>query len=325
MAGWQAKLPTFEAGTKLATRNTLKKCLDAVADVVPGLIAGGADLTDNTGVKVGSFEALSKQNQTGRLIHFGVREHAMASVANGVAMHGGALPTVGTFFVFSDYSRPALRLAGLMQAKVIHAFSHDSVGLGPDGPTHQPIEHLASLRAMPGIRLIRPADANETAHALRIAVDGDGPTLLILSRQDLAVLDGTADSYADVAKGTYVFRDVADAVITLVGTGSEVALCLEAADVLASEGIAARVVSMPSWDLFGAQPDAYRADVLDDQRPILAVEAAASFGWERWADDSVSIDRFGASGPGDEVLGMLGFTAPLVAGRAKALLAEWSD
>ncbi|MBA2609108.1 MAG: transketolase [Actinobacteria bacterium] len=324
LAGWQAKLPTFEAGTKIATRNALKKCLDAVAEVIPGLISGGADLTDNTGVKVGAFAALDKTNPSGRLIHFGVREHAMASIANGVAMHGGAMPITGTFFVFSDYARPALRLAALMEAKVIHAFSHDSVGLGSDGPTHQPIEHLASLRAMPGLRLIRPADANEVAHGLRIAVDSNGPTLLILSRQDLPVLDGTADAYAEVAKGAYVLRDAADAAITLVGTGSEVSLCLAAADELAAENIAARVVSMPSWDLFAAQPEGYRNDVLDDQRPILAVEAAASFGWERWADDAVSIDRFGASGPGDEVLATLGFTPTNVAARAKALLADWS-
>ncbi len=230
LAGWHAKLPTFEAGTKVATRNAMKKCLDAVVDVIPGLLAGGADLTDNTGVAVGSFDPLSKTAPGGRLIHFGVREHAMASLANGAALHGGVIPVCGTFFVFSDYARPALRLAALSRAKVIHSFSHDSVGLGNDGPTHQPIEHLASLRAMPGMRLIRPADANETAHALRIAVDSEGPTLLILSRQDLPVLEGTADRYGDVARGAYVLRDTADAAITLVGTGGEVWVCLDAAD-----------------------------------------------------------------------------------------------
>ena len=323
LAGWHAKLPTFEAGTKVATRNALKKCLDAVADVIPSLIAGGADLTDNTGVKVGAFETMSAQNPGGRLIHFGVREHAMSSLANGAALHGGVTPIVGTFFVFSDYARPAIRLAAMSEAKVMFAFSHDSVGLGPDGPTHQPIEHLASLRAMPGLRVIRPADANETAHALRVAVDSNGPTLLILSRQDLPVLDSTADRYADVARGAYVLRDVADAAITLVGTGSEVWVCLDAADLLAADGIAARVVSMPCWELFAAEPDDYRNDVLDDQSPILAVEAGASFGWERWSDDSVSIDRFGASGPGDEVLAILGFTPSNVAARAKALVDEW--
>jgi transketolase len=324
LAGWHAKLPTFEAGTKIATRNALKKCLDEVADVIPGLIAGGADLTDNTGVNVGGFERLTKEAPGGRLVHFGVREHAMASVANGAALHGGIIPVCGTFFVFSDYARPGLRLAALSRAKVVHAFSHDSVGLGPDGPTHQPVEHLASLRAMPGMRLLRPADANETAHAVRIAVDSEGPTLLILSRQDLPVLDGTADRYGDVARGAYVLRDTADAAITLVGTGSEVFVCLEAADVLAAEGVAARVVSMPSWDLFSAQSDDYREAVLDDARPILAVEAGSSFGWERWSDDAVSIDRFGASGPGDEVLNMLGFTPANVAARARALIEDWA-
>ncbi len=323
LAGWHAKLPAFEPGAKIATRNALKKCLDAVADVIPGLIAGGADLTDNTGVKVTSFEPLDRKNPGGRLVHFGVREHGMAAAANGMAMHGGNTPVVGTFFVFADYCRPSIRLAALSETKVIFSFTHDSVGLGPDGPTHQPIEHLASLRAMPGLRVIRPADANEVAHGLRIAIDSNGPTLLVLSRQDLVVLEGTAEAYADVARGAYVLRDVADAAITLIGTGSEVALCLAAADELASEGIAARVVSMPSWELFAMQPEEYRNDVLDDQRPILAVEAAASFGWERWADDSVSIDHFGASGPGDEVLAKFGYTPSNVATRAKLLLDDW--
>jgi transketolase len=295
-----------------------------VADVIPPLITGGADLTDNIGVNVGSFKAMSRDNKAGRLVHFGVREHAMVAAANGAALHGGVVPIVGTFFVFSDYCRPSIRLAALSEAKVILAFTHDSVGLGPDGPTHQPIEQLASLRAMPQLRVIRPADANETAHAVRIAVDSNGPTALILSRQDLLVLDGTADAYGDVAKGAYVLRDAADASITLVGTGSEVSVCLGAADVLADEGIAARVVSMPSWELFAMQSDDYRSDVLDTERPILAVEAAASFGWERWADDSVSIDHFGASGPGDEVLATMGYTPENVAARAKALLADWS-
>jgi transketolase len=294
-----------------------------VADVIPSLVAGGADLTDNTGVKVSAFSALDKNNPAGRLVHFGVREHAMGAAANGAALHGGITPIVGTFFVFSDYMRPAIRLAALSEAKVMYAFSHDSVGLGPDGPTHQPIEQLASLRAMPGLRLIRPADANETAHALRIAVDSNGPTALILSRQDLPVLDGTADAYADVAKGAYVLKDTADAAVTLIGTGSEVWVCLDAAELLAKEGIGARVVSMPSWDLFAMQPQGYREEVLDDQRPILAVEAGASFGWERWADDAVAIDHFGASGPGDEVLAAFGYTPENVANRAKLLVAEW--
>jgi transketolase len=324
LAGWHAKLPTFETGTKLATRNALKKCLDAVAEVYPGLVAGGADLTDNTGVAVSAFAPMDKANPAGRLVHFGVREHAMGAAANGAALHGGVTPIVGTFFVFSDYMRPSVRLAALSEAKVIYAWSHDSVGLGPDGPTHQPIEHLASLRAIPGLRVIRPADANETAHGLRIAMDSNGPTALVLSRQDLVVLDGTADAYADVAKGAYVLKEAADAAVTLVGTGSEVKVCLDAAEVLAGEGISARVVSMPCWELFALQSEDYRASVLDDERPILAVEAAASFGWERWADDAVAIDHFGASGPGDEVLAAFGFTGDSVAGRAKLLIAEWA-
>lgn len=325
LSGWETKLPVFEVGTKIATRNALKACLDAVADLVPGLVAGGADLTGNTGVKLADASRLTAENPGGRQLHFGIREHAMAASANGMAMHGGVLPVIGTFFVFSDYMRPSIRLAALSGCKVVYAFSHDSVGLGNDGPTHQPIEHLASLRAMPGLRVLRPADANETAHALRVAVESNGPTALILSRQDLAVLDGTTEAYDGLARGAYVLRPAVEADIVLIGTGSEVSLCLAAAEVLAERKVSARVVSMPSWDLFAAQSQSYRDSVLEPDVPTLAVEAAASFGWERWADDSVSIDRFGASGPGDEVMASLGFSAENVAARALALLAEWDD
>ncbi|HVE94315.1 MAG TPA: transketolase [Acidimicrobiales bacterium] len=324
LAGWETKLPSFETGAKVATRNALKTCLDAVADVVPGMVAGGADLTGNTGVKLATASRMSRTEPGGRQLHFGIREHAMASSANGMAMHGGVLPVTGTFFVFSDYMRPAIRLAAISQAKVIHALSHDSVALGNDGPTHQPIEQLASLRAMPGLRVLRPADANETAHALRIAIDSTGPTALVLSRQDLPVLDGTHAGFEGVSHGAYVLRDVDDADITLVGTGSEVTLCIAAATVLSERGTKARVVSMPSWDLFAAQTEEYRSYVIDPDTPTLAVEAAASFGWERWADDVVAIDRFGASGPGDEVMASLGFTPDNVAARAAALLEEWN-
>ena len=325
LAGWDTKLPTFETGSKVATRNALKACLDAVLDVVPGLVAGGADLTGNTGVKLANSTRMSRDDPGGRQIHFGIREHAMAAATNGMAMHGGLLPVTGTFFVFSDYMRPALRLAAISQSKVIHALSHDSVALGNDGPTHQPVEHLASLRAMPGLRLLRPADANETAHALRIAIDSNGPTALVLSRQDLPVLDGTQAAYEGVARGAYVLRDAAGADVTLVGTGSEVALCLDAAALLSARGTSARVVSMPSWDLFAAQSEEYRDYVLEPDTPTLAVEAASSFGWERWVDDVVAIDRFGASGPGDEVMASVGFTAENVAARAGALLEEWNE
>ena len=325
--GWETKLPTFEAGKALATRKASGQCLQAVADSVPGLIAGGADLTDNTGTVLKDHGVQTAEDPGGRQIYFGIREHAMGSIMNGAALHGGVLPVGGTFFIFSDYMRPAVRLAAISEAKVIYSWTHDSVGLGEDGPTHQPIEHIASLRAMPRLRLIRPADANETAHAWRVAVNDNGPTALLLSRQDLPVLEGTADRADDVARGAYVLEHGGDDPdILLVGTGSEVHVCLGAAEQLAGEGVVARVVSMPSWDLFELQDEGYQESVLPSDLPTLSVEAGTSFGWDRWADDSVSIDgRFGASAPGKVALTNLGFTPENVAERAKALLAALED
>ncbi|MGD0873800.1 MAG: transketolase [Acidimicrobiales bacterium] len=326
LAGWADKLPAFEAGTKLATRKAVNKCLTATGAGIPGLIAGAADLTGNTGVDLGPGDAVqSHASPGGTQLHFGIREHAMASAMTGMALHGGVLPVGGTFFVFSDYARPAIRLAALSQAHVVYFFTHDSVGLGEDGPTHQPIEQLASLRAMPGLRVIRPADATETAAAWRVAVDSDGPTALILSRQDLPVLAETGDRAAvGVARGAYVLAPGGDASATpdivLIGTGSEVQLCLGAARVLEAEGIVARVVSFPSWELFAEQEAGYRADVLPPGVPRLAVEAAASFGWERYADATVTIDRFGASAPGSVNMEKFGFTADNVAQKARGLL-----
>jgi transketolase len=256
----------------------------------------------------------------GRQIYFGVREHAMGGVMNGMALHGGVVPVGGTFFNFSDYMRGAVRLAALSRAHVVYSWTHDSVGLGEDGPTHQPIEQLAAMRATPGLRVIRPADANETAQAWQVAVTREGPTALVLSRQEVPVFEGTSRS-GQVASGAYVLvepRRRAD--VILIGTGSEVAVCVEAARLLARGGVAARVVSMPSWELFAEQDDDYRAAVLPPGTPRLAVEAAASFGWERYADASVSIDRFGASAPGEVVMENFGFTADNVATRARALL-----
>jgi transketolase len=211
-----------------------------------------------------------------------------------------------------------VRLAAMSEAKAVFVFTHDSVGLGEDGPTHQPIEHLAALRAVPGLRLIRPADANETAAAWRIALSSDGPTALILTRQNLPVLTGTAG--APVDRGAYVLIDVAEPDVVLLATGSEVSVCVEAAGLLGAEGKRARVVSMPSWDLFAAQPDDYQDSVLPPPVPTLAVEAAASLGWDRWADDSVSIDRFGASAPGATALANFGYTPENVAERARRLI-----
>jgi transketolase len=322
LPGWEQVLPRWEAGDSVATRKASNACLNAVSEVMPGLVAGGADLTGNTGTSFDQNDIMSAAQPGGRQLYFGVREHAMGGVLTGMSRHGGMLPCGGTFFVFSDYMRPAVRLAALSQTKVIYVWSHDSVGLGQDGPTHQPVEHLASLRAMPGLRLMRPADANETAAAWRVAIASDGPTGLVLTRQSVPVLEGTAG--APVERGAYTLLDGDGAPdVVLVGAGSEVAVCLDAAGLLADRhAIAARVVSMPSWDLFAAQPDSYQDIVLPPELPTLAVEAGSGFGWERWVDHSVSLDRFGASAPGGEALARLGFNAENVAERARQLIAD---
>lgn len=324
--GWDAKLPLFEVGTSLATRQASNQVLNALADVVPGLVVGSADLTGNTGVLFDGAAAQSAETPGGRQVHYGIREHAMAGVMNGLAKHGGVLPVGGTFFVFSDYARPAIRLAALEQAHVIYSFTHDSIGVGEDGPTHQPVEQLASLRAMPGLRVIRPADANETAAAWKLAVEHDGPTALVLSRQGLPVLAGT-DDHAAVAGGAYVLAELGGTPdyypdVVLIGTGSEVSLCLDAAELLAAEGTRVRVVSMPCWELFEEQSADFHEHVLPSEIPTLAVEAATSFGWDRWADDTVALDRFGASAPAAAVFEHLGFSPANVADRARELLAD---
>ena len=317
--GWEAKLPTWETGEKVATRKASGKVLASILDVVPGLVGGGADLTENTNTVITDRGVQSSTEPAGQQIFFGIREHGMAGVMNGMAMHGGVIPVGGTFFVFSDYMKPAVRLSSITGAHVVYVWTHDSVGVGEDGPTHQPIEQLAGLRAIPGLRLLRPADANETAQAWRVAVDVDGPVGLVLSRQDLPVLEGTAGNEG-VLRGAYVLRDVADPDLVLIGTGSEVSVCVEAADALAAEGINARVVSMPSWELYEEQDDTYRDSVLPVELPTLAVEAGASLGWDRYADAVVAIDRFGASAPGKVALENLGINADNVAALARELL-----
>ena len=324
LPGWESTLPTFAPDDgPMATRKAIKVCLDASAEQLPGLMPGSADLTGNTGMALAGATAQSAEDPGGSLIHYGIREHAMGAVMTGMAAHGGTLPVGGTFFVFSDYMRGAVRVAAISGVHVVYSWTHDSVGLGQDGPTHQPIEQLAAMRAMPGLRVVRPADANETVHAWRVAVDSEGPTALILSRQDLPVLAATAELAAEgVAKGGYVLSDPADgpAQIVLVGTGSEVSLCLDAAHLLAEAGTRARVVSLPSWDLFAAQGAAYRHEILPPGVPVLSVEAATTFGWERYADASVGIDHFGASAPGPVVLREFGFDPVHVAARATDLL-----
>ncbi len=311
-------LPTFEAGTQMATRVAANRVLDASLDPVPALISGGADLTGNTGTNV-TAEVLSAANPSGRKLYFGVREHAMGAVANGMALHGGVLPVVGTFLVFSDYMRPAVRLAALSGAKTVFVWTHDSIGVGEDGPTHQPVEHVASLRAIPGLCVIRPADANETSQAWQIAVERDGPTALVLTRQNVPVLDGT-DRPSQVALGAYVLIDTPTPAVILAGTGSEVQCCTDAAALLAADGIASSVVSMPSWDLFEAQEAEYRAAVFPPGVPVLGVEAGSAMGWDRYADATVTMNRFGASAPGGDLMDHFGFTAPAIADAARALL-----
>ncbi len=318
LAGWESKLPSWSPGEKVATRKASGACLNAVTEVVPGIVAGGADLTGNTGTKLADAKATSMASPDGRQLYFGVREHGMAAVMTGMALHGGILPVGGTFLVFSDYARPAVRLAAFSGAKVVYSFTHDSVGVGEDGPTHQPVEHLMALRAIPGLRVIRPGDANETAAAWRIAVASDGPTALALTRQDVPVLEGTEAGAVD--RGGYVLVSPDEPVVALVASGSELAVAVAAAEILASEGIAARVVSLPCWSLFEAQDEAYRARVLPSGLPTVSIEAGVSLGWERYADASVAIDRFGASAPGARVFEELGITAEAVAARARELL-----
>jgi transketolase len=318
LAGWESKLPSWSVDDKaIATRVASQQVLDAIADVVPGLVGGGADLTGNTGTVL-KQGVQSAADPGGRQIYFGVREHGMGAAMNGMAMHGGTIPFGGTFFVFSDYMKPSVRLAAITGAHAVFVWTHDSIGLGEDGPTHQPIEQLAGLRAIPQFTLLRPADANETAQAWRVAVDHDGPVGLVLSRQALPILEGTAGNEG-VLKGAYVLRDCAgEPDLVLIGTGSEVHTCLDAASELSD--LAVRVVSMPSWDLFAAQDESYQDAVLPPEAPTLAVEAGASLGWDRWADDTVALDRFGESAPGAEALAKLGFNPVHVATRARALL-----
>jgi transketolase len=323
LAGWEAKLPEFAPGDDLATRQACAKVVNAILDVVPGLICGGADLTENTGMELEDCEVVDRHRFGGRQIYYGIREHGMGSVMNGMAV-SGLLPAGGTFFVFSDYMRPAARLAALSHYKTAFVWTHDSVGLGEDGPTHQPVEQLQSFRAMPGLRVIRPADANEVSHAWRVHIDGTGPTALILSRQKVPVLANSAERAPEgLPKGAYTLVDepAHDLDVVLVGTGSEVSVCVEAAGLLAAEGIGARVVSMPSWDLFAAQDDAYRESVLPTGIPKLAVEAGATFGWDRYVDVAIGIDHFGTSAPGPRVLAEFGFTPENVAAHARTLIA----
>ncbi|MEX0950511.1 MAG: transketolase [Acidimicrobiia bacterium] len=322
LPGWEAKLPSWPAGEQVATRSACSDVLGAILDVVPGIVSGGADLTGNTGTELKDAPVIATHDFGGRQVHWGVREHGMGSVMNGMAV-SHTVPVGGTFFCFSDYMRPAVRLAALSGYKSAFVWSHDSIGLGEDGPTHQPVEHLASLRAMPGLRVIRPADANEVAQAWRVHLEGDGPTAIILTRQKLPVLEGTAERCAaGVAAGGYKLVDETGGApdLVLVASGSEVSLCVDAREALTADGISCRVVSMPSWELFEARSRDERGRVLPPGVPTLAVEAGATLGWDRYANDVIGIDHFGTSAPGATAMTHFGFTAEHVVQRARALL-----
>lgn len=312
----RAALPPIDRAKPQATRQSLAAAVDASAAVLPDLLVGSADLTGNTGVKAPSLGRHSATDPGGRQIYYGIREHAMGAALVGMALHGSVQPVGGTFLVFADYMRPSIRLAALSHARAVFVFSHDSVGVGEDGPTHQPVEHLASLRAIPGLQVIRPADAAETHEAWLVALATPGPTALILSRQNLPhVTDGSA-----VAPGAAVIRDVSSPQATIVATGSEVHVALDAAERLSRSGIGSRVVSMPSWERFAKQPPARRREILGGGVPVVSVEAGSTFGWSRWADASVGIDHFGASAPGEVVMARFGVTAEAVAGAVQSLL-----
>ena len=282
-----------KVGESVATRVASGECLNSVSSNL-AIIAGGADLTGNTGTALNNQTVLSSENPSGKQLYFGVREHAMGAIMNGIALHGGIIPVGGTFLVFSDYMRPAIRLAALTQAKVIYSFTHDSVGVGEDGPTHQPVEQIMSLRAIPGLNVIRPADAKETVAAWISALNHDGPTALILSRQNLPILEETNVDKAQ--EGSYVLIDNEDPEATLVATGSEVSLCIEYA-----EKNSVRVISMPSWELTNS--DSLN---IDTSIPSLSLEAGITLGWSRFADINIGIDRFGSSAPGNVVMNELG-------------------
>ncbi len=322
--GWKGALPVFKAGEKIATRSASGKVLNALAPLVPTLIGGSADLAPSNNTYLNEGGDFQAGEYGGRNLRFGVREHAMGGILNGMGLHGGLFPFGGTFFVFSDYMRPALRLAALSRVPAVFVFTHDSIGLGEDGPTHQPIEHLASLRAMPGLTVIRPSDATETALAWQAALERrHGPTALVLTRQNLAVLDRDVLGPADgCLRGGYVLSDGGEdrPDVIIIGTGSEVGLALEAQALLGAQSVAARVVALPSWELFQEQDQAYRDQVLPPGvKARVAVEAASPFGWERYVGDRgrvVGIDHFGASAPAEVLYREFGLTAENVVAQA---------
>ncbi|GCE06206.1 transketolase [Dictyobacter aurantiacus] len=323
--GWDKDLPNFPAGEAVATRVAGGKTLNAIAPNLPNLIGGSADLapSNNTNMKgLGDFSA----SESGRNMHFGIREHAMGSILNGMALHGGLIPFGATFLIFSDYMRPPIRLASLMGLKTIYVFTHDSIGVGEDGPTHEPVEQLAALRSIPGVTVIRPGDANETAEAWRVAITHHGPVALALTRQNLPTLDRSKyPAASNLDRGAYVLVDSEGTPdLILMASGSEVSLALDAAEQLRQESVAVRVISMPSWELFEEQSAEYKAAVLPGNvRTRIAIEAGRTQGWERYVGldgDIIALDHFGASAPAKILFKEFGFSVENVVARAKALL-----
>ncbi len=322
----EVKTAMREAGKGPATRAASQQVLETVADAVPWMLGGSADLTGSNNTNTKAMEPITADNPGGRYMYYGVREHAMAAAMNGMAVHGGIIPYGGTFLVFSDYSRPSIRLAALMGIRVIHVMTHDSIGLGEDGPTHQPVEHLAALRAIPNLLVFRPADAIETAECWQLALEHTNtPSVLALTRQGLKLQRAEPDTVNKCRTGAYVLAE-ADGeapAVTLVASGSEVAIAMDARALFQADGIAARVVSMPCMELFAQQDEALRQSVLPPDVPVIAVEAAVGQGWERWtgaADRFVGMSTFGASAPYQKLYERFGITAEAVCNRAKAAI-----
>ena len=323
--GWREKIAEFPAGG-MATREASGKVMNQLAGLLPSLIGGSADLAPSNKSYLDGLGDFSAANPAGRNLHFGIREHAMGAMVNGMALHGGVIPYGATFFVFADYLRPALRLAALMQTHSIFVFTHDSIGVGEDGPTHQPIEQLASLRSIPGLTVLRPAEANETRAAWKLAIERKKPVALVLTRQKLTTMEESEYAAADgVPYGAYIVQEAEQKKpqIILLASGSEVEISIKAAILLEQKRYRVRVVSMPSWELFDEQSEAYRQAVLPPGVPVLSVEAGITMGWSKYTGSkgaSLGIDHFGASGPGPTVMTNFGFTPENVVARALPLL-----
>jgi transketolase len=320
--GWDAALPKFPVDAKgMATRSSSGKVLNTLSEKLPELVGGSADLTPSNNTRFEEAGDFEKDNPVGRYLRFGVREHGMGAALNGLNLFGGLIAYGGTFLIFSDYMKPAIRIAAISSIRSIFVFTHDSVGLGEDGPTHQPIEHLMALRAVPNLTVIRPADANEVAEAWRVAITRrHSPTALALTRQNLPTLEGTDQGL--LSKGAYVLKDFGDdPQLILMATGSEVSLIYEAAQKLFAEGTAVRVVSFPSWELFEEQDETYRESVFPKNVTArLAVEAGATLGWERYAKSIIGLDHYGASAPYKVIFEKFGFTGENVVAKAKELI-----